>query len=253
MILSSLLKLFFCNIFVKIKVVKTIKYKCFKSVSFQINSLWPSDTIWRHTSRSTLAQVMACCLMAPSHYLNQCWIIISKVQWHSSECNLEEMPQPSVTEISFKITYLRFCSNLPGANELRYHSLNSPCASVWAGGHPCDTWAGNVTFQSDPSFQETTIMLRKGLLVQSYIISHLIVAKWMTIHCLFTNMHLTVRCNDNFVVTYIKSHDAAHAVLLIPNRLSSRHGNLGIDSVSPPDGVRYCSGGEISYLVIITV
>ena len=28
---------------------------------------------------------MACCLTAPSHYLNQCWLIISKVLWHSSE------------------------------------------------------------------------------------------------------------------------------------------------------------------------
>ena len=54
--------------------------------SLCINSLWPSDTIWWHKSGSTLAQVMACCLMAPSHYLNQCWLIISKVQWHSSEC-----------------------------------------------------------------------------------------------------------------------------------------------------------------------
>ena len=52
-----------------------------------LDSLWPSDTIWRHKSGSTLAQVMACCLMAPSHYLNQCWLIISKVQWHSSQCN----------------------------------------------------------------------------------------------------------------------------------------------------------------------
>ena len=52
-----------------------------------INSLWPSDAIWRHKSRSTLAQVMACCLTAPSHYLNQCWLIISKVQWHPSESN----------------------------------------------------------------------------------------------------------------------------------------------------------------------
>ena len=25
--------------------------------------------------------------MAPSHYLNQCWLIISKVQWHASEGN----------------------------------------------------------------------------------------------------------------------------------------------------------------------
>ena len=52
-----------------------------------INSLWPSDAIWQQWSESTLAQVMACCLMAPSHYLNQCWLIISKVQRHSSEGN----------------------------------------------------------------------------------------------------------------------------------------------------------------------
>ena len=54
---------------------------------FSFNSLWPSDTIWRHESGSTLAQVMACCLTAPSHYLNQSWLIISKVQWQSSESN----------------------------------------------------------------------------------------------------------------------------------------------------------------------
>ena len=30
---------------------------------------------------------------------------------------LQEIPQPSLTEISLKITSLNFCSNLPGANE----------------------------------------------------------------------------------------------------------------------------------------
>ena len=52
-----------------------------------VNSLWPSDAILWHRSGSTLAQVMACCLTAASHYLNQCWLIISKVHWHSSEGN----------------------------------------------------------------------------------------------------------------------------------------------------------------------
>ena len=51
-----------------------------------VNSFWPSDAIssirWQR-SGSTLAQVMACCLTVPSHYLNQCWLIISEVQWHS--------------------------------------------------------------------------------------------------------------------------------------------------------------------------
>ena len=45
------------------------------------NSLWPSDAIWRQGSRSTLVQVMASCLTAPSQYLNQCWLIITKVPW----------------------------------------------------------------------------------------------------------------------------------------------------------------------------
>ena len=35
-----------------------------------INSLWPSDTIWCQRSGSTLAQVMACCLMTLSYYIN---------------------------------------------------------------------------------------------------------------------------------------------------------------------------------------
>ena len=36
-------------------------------------------------TRSVLAQVMAYCLTAPSHYLNQCWLIIGEVPWHSSQ------------------------------------------------------------------------------------------------------------------------------------------------------------------------
>ena len=32
-------------------------------------------------------RVMACCLMAPSHYLNQSWLLIGEVWWHSQESN----------------------------------------------------------------------------------------------------------------------------------------------------------------------
>ena len=70
---------------------------------FFINSLWPSDAILQHRSGSTLPQVMACCLTAPSHYLEQYWrsrwiqytppptslgggiIIISEVHYHSHQ------------------------------------------------------------------------------------------------------------------------------------------------------------------------
>ena len=83
------------------------------------NALWPSDAIWRQRSGSTLAQVMTCCLTAPSHYLNQCWLIISEVQWHSWIRAISwEMPKQSIIEIHLKITFLKFPSNLPWANEL---------------------------------------------------------------------------------------------------------------------------------------
>ena len=45
-------------------------------ISVNNESIHFIHTIWWHRTGSTLAQVMACCLMAPSHYPNQCWLII---------------------------------------------------------------------------------------------------------------------------------------------------------------------------------
>ena len=42
-----------------------------------IKSLWPSDAIWPHWYALTLAQVKFCCVPAPSHYLEQFWLIIN--------------------------------------------------------------------------------------------------------------------------------------------------------------------------------
>ena len=50
-----------------------------------INPPWPNSAMWRHRSGLTLAQVMACSLVVPSHYLNQCCLIINRVRWVSSE------------------------------------------------------------------------------------------------------------------------------------------------------------------------
>ena len=77
-------------------------------------TLWPSDAIWRHRSGSTLAQVMACCLTAPSHYLNQCWLFINEVQWHTSDSNFTMDTSAISSKISIEI---KFHSNLSGANE----------------------------------------------------------------------------------------------------------------------------------------
>ena len=58
---------------------------------------------------STLAEVMTCCLAAPSHYLNQWWPIISTVQWDSSDNNFTRDTSATsygnyqyLSEISFK-------------------------------------------------------------------------------------------------------------------------------------------------------
>ena len=52
---------------------------------------WGLVMLWWHRynniSMSTLAQVMTCCLTAPSHYPYQCWFIISGIKWRSSEGN----------------------------------------------------------------------------------------------------------------------------------------------------------------------
>ena len=53
------------------------KKECIKCFVFmvQVNSLWPSVTIWWQICWSTFVQVRASCLPAASHYLNQCWFI----------------------------------------------------------------------------------------------------------------------------------------------------------------------------------
>ena len=56
-----------------------LKNDCHLSLGKWVNSLGLSDAIWQQKTGSTLAQVMASCLTAPSHYLNQCWLMISKV------------------------------------------------------------------------------------------------------------------------------------------------------------------------------
>ena len=52
------------------------------------NSLWPSVAKWQIKLGSTLAKVVAHCLMAASYYLTQCWVIISETLWHWTERNL---------------------------------------------------------------------------------------------------------------------------------------------------------------------
>ena len=69
---------------------------------------WPVDSRTNRQNRqrkwSTLAHVTACFLTAPSHYQNQRWLIISNVQWHSSEGNYtHEILRSSITKLASKV------------------------------------------------------------------------------------------------------------------------------------------------------
>ena len=84
---SSWIKAWISN-YIHVQQRDLITHPCPNFSSSLVNSLRLSDAIWWQRSGSTLAQVMACCLMAPSHYLNQCWLIISEVLWQSYDGNI---------------------------------------------------------------------------------------------------------------------------------------------------------------------
>ena len=123
------------------------------------NSLWLSDTIWQQRSRvdskfapSQWETALLC--NDVSHWMGanlesalEIWVnigsgnvllpegtkplpepMLTDHQWSSSDIHLrsisQEIPQPSITKICLKITYLNFHSNSPGVNELNGHLLS---------------------------------------------------------------------------------------------------------------------------------
>ena len=68
---------------------------------------------------STLAQVMACCLTAPSHHLKQCRLTINGVLWHSSPGNVHLNTQ-DIPKLCLKFTHLKSRSSLP-VNKCRFN------------------------------------------------------------------------------------------------------------------------------------
>ena len=78
---------------------------------------WHSSS-WCHKSGPILTQVMACCLTAPSHYLNQSWFLNGEVLCFSPGAISQWVPKLLLCIISLKIIHLKLLAYLPGANEL---------------------------------------------------------------------------------------------------------------------------------------
>ena len=127
-----------------VQTYKSLKMWClnvFKMSSF--NSLRPSDAIWRQWSWTTLAQVMACCLTAPSHYLNQCWLIIRGVLWHTSESSFAGIAQGIESGYEFEKDILKNIFKSP-----RGQWVNTVIQSIYFHTHiTLQCWATNLALQ----------------------------------------------------------------------------------------------------------
>ena len=106
---------------VKVAFVQVVLIK----LELVLNTLWPSDAIWRRRYWSTLVQVMTCCLTAPSHYLNQCWRITCEVIWHSFQGNIYLNTQYINPQAVLEIQTLEIKVHLPGDNELISKCISS--------------------------------------------------------------------------------------------------------------------------------
>ena len=76
---------------------------------------------------------MACCLTAPSHHLNQCWLIVSKVLWYSPEGIIMKKKSEDKKQLNKSGNYIfRIIFRSPRANELRVDTwLGAPSLTIW--------------------------------------------------------------------------------------------------------------------------
>ena len=98
------------------------------------NSLWNSNNKWWHKSASTLAQVMAWCCQAPSHYLNNVDFSLVRFCDIHMRGNLKGVSKMPFYIMSVRIILLKLLPHLPGAHKLTDHTCSAdqpPCdASV---------------------------------------------------------------------------------------------------------------------------
>ena len=89
--------------------------KCFWFELFwhSIHYLWSNNPMWYHAIWATLVQLMVCCLMAPSLYLNHFLLIITYVLWHPliSQEMLMKLMLHMYSEITVKQMLIKNVSN----------------------------------------------------------------------------------------------------------------------------------------------
>ena len=63
--------------------------------------------MWRHRLRSELVQLMTCCLLATSHYLNQCWLTTMEILGKTSDWNFSKYVKVLSHNMELKIMFIK--------------------------------------------------------------------------------------------------------------------------------------------------
>ena len=95
---------------------------------------------------------MACCLTAPSHYLNQCWLMISEVLWHSPDSNFTESTQNIYRWNEFEIYSFETVVKFPRGQWVKHGAHRGQPISQphgWAMGYLLWIVERILTFQQD--------------------------------------------------------------------------------------------------------
>ena len=96
----------------------------------KFNSLRGSDCIWQHKSGSVMIWLMVYCLVALSHYLNQCWYITTDVLSPSCEGDCKLSGQNNVLSKYCKKFFLKYqpyitMTKLPSVNLVNMSSYDA--------------------------------------------------------------------------------------------------------------------------------
>ena len=103
--------------------------RCGLVTSYEYHKIW-----------STLFRVMASCVMAPGHYLNQCSLIISEILWHSPDGNFTRNSQDICPWYEFELLIDTIDADVK--DNLTPHDLTM-ISQHWSG-----QWLGAVTHQA---------------------------------------------------------------------------------------------------------
>ena len=149
--------------------------------------------IWRHGFGSTLIQVMACCLMAPVHYLNHSLFILRGIQWHALESNFttnahERDPWHVLGYWTFDLLL-----HFPGISGLINQSFQPWQQALCENRHLI--YHTNMYLHCVPKKYEITGMPNLMTAWVKYIITHTQKRRWMRgiCCCVWSNVYMKVQ------------------------------------------------------------